>query len=270
MNTIQKTLRVLLTGMVLFLASSQVVWAQQTVTVEKLLQSENPGELLFTLSQEEAENLVASLSDDQRDQLVLRMMAENSRPEGSDAQVLELLKELRENESNVSTFSTKVDSFSVSTGVDEEEKEDVIFEYIDIRNRNNLMQLALSMDDSRDYPVVVFKKDVFVPGMEILRTMDLQIKNYQHKDEQWKTLDSIHKAKYAQLENIVNLQVERVENYRSANEQLNVQIKQLSDQLTTSVELTEKSLKGRTRRNLWIGTLGGVFGFSLGVLISAL
>lgn len=270
MNTIQKTLRVLLTGMVLLLVSNQVVWAQPTVTVEKLLQSERPGELLATLSEADVENLMKSLSSQQRDQLVLRMMAENSRPEGSDAMVIDLLKELRENESKVATFSTNVESFSVSTGNDEEDKENVSFEYIDVRDRNSLMQLALSMDDRRDYPVVVFKKDVFVPGMEILRTMDLQIKNYQHKDEQWRTLDSINRAKYAQLENIVDLQIQRVENYKGANEQLNVQIKQLSDQLTASVELTEKSLKGRTRRNLWIGTLGGVFGFSLGVLLSAL
>ncbi len=270
MIMIQKTLRVLLMGMVLLLASNHVLLAQQVVTKRILLESENPNAILSTLSEDESESLLSTLSDTEKATLLQRMMAENRRPAGSDVLIKDLLNQEQESEEDILDFSKKVESFSVSTGADDEEKEDVTFEYIDVRNRSSLLQLALNMDDSRDYPVVVFKKAVFVPGMEILRTMDLQLKNYQHKDEQWQTLDTINKAKYAQLENIVDLQIQRVENYKGANEQLNVQIQQLSEQLDASVELTEKSLKGRMRRNLWIGTLGGVFGFSLGVLLSAL
>ena len=58
--------------------------------------------------------------------------------------------------------------------------------------------------------------------------------------------------------------------YDSANVQLREQIVQLNDQLDASVDLTRKTIRARQVKNLWIGALGGVFGFSVGVLISAL
>ncbi|MFK7845982.1 MAG: hypothetical protein AB8G77_11830 [Rhodothermales bacterium] len=250
MKTIHKTISIFLTGLFLLLGSTQLVKAQdvqQPVDAGTLVRSEQPDTLLGVLNKASADSLIATLTPDEADRLLSNLI------QGQSAL-----------SANVSNFSKEVESFSVG------DSSNVSFEYIDVRNRNSLLQLAASMTDSRDYPVVVFKKAVFIPGMEILRTLDLQIKNYEHRDGQWQTLDSIHKAKYQQLQNIVDLQGQRVANYKAANTQLNEQINQLDKQLTSAVELTEKSLKGRTRRNLWIGTLGGVFGFSLGVLISAL
>lgn len=162
------------------------------------------------------------------------------------------------------TFLEKVESFSTQG------QETVTFQYIEVPDRESLSELTRRMTNSSNFPLVVLKKDVFGPGVKIVKTLDLQLLNYELRDQQWQVLDSIHVEKFNKLEEITSLQEARVENYKLANEQLNVQITQLNEQLDSSVELTKKTLRARQIRNLWIGTLGGVFGFSLGVLISAL
>ncbi len=243
-----KTNRIYLTGLILLLLSVPAVQAQasQSENENAVLSTTSPDALLSTMSESESGTLITLLSDEKVDTLLQA-----------------LIKEQGSLPTQMDTFLSKVESFKTGDSL-------VSFQYIDVPSRKSLLKLALSTKDASNYPVVVLKKDIFVPGVEIVRTLDLQILNYQHRDEQWQILDEIHKAKYDQLDKIVGLQGQRVEAYKSANEQLNLQIKQLNEQLTSSVELTERSLKGRQLRNLWIGALGGVFGFSVGVLISAL
>ncbi len=268
MKRTQQILGVFLAGFSILLLSNTAVYAQETGVADKqrVLGSDNPGAVMLSMEQEDVDRVLSSLSPAESDALLKKLLSERSRPDTADTLLQNLIDDQQNTQTEVIDFSKKVEQFTITT----DDTTEVKFEYLDVKNRSSLLTLAMQMTDSRDYPVVVFKKAVFVPGMEIMRTLDLQIQNYQHRDEQWRTLDAISKAKYAQLENIVDLQSQRVENYKAANEQLNVQIENLSNQLTASVELTEKSIRGRNIKNLWIGALGGVFGFSVGVLIASL
>lgn len=165
---------------------------------------------------------------------------------------------------SVPTFLSKVESFTTS------DNNNVTFQYIEVPNQGSLEDLARRMTDNSNYPLVVLKKDIFGPGIEIVKTLDLQILNYELRDRQWQVLDSINVEKFQRMEEIARLQEARVAVYDSANVQLREQIVQLNDQLDASVELTRKTIRARQVKNLWIGALGGVFGFSVGVLISAL
>ena len=162
------------------------------------------------------------------------------------------------------TFLRKVESFKTS------DADTVTFQYIDVPDQASLAELARKMTDTTNFPLVVLKKDVFGPGVKIVKTLDLQILNYELRDRQWQVLDSIHVQKATRLEDIIALEEQRVEVYSSANKQLLEQIDQLNLQLDASVGLTEKAIKARQVRNIWIGTLGGVFGFSVGVLVAKL
>ncbi|MEZ4698831.1 MAG: hypothetical protein R2834_00755 [Rhodothermales bacterium] len=119
-----------------------------------------------------------------------------------------------------------------------------------------------------DYPVVVVKAAVFSAGVAIVRDLEKQKALYAERDHEWQRVDSIQAVKLAKLEEIISLQEMRVEAHASANRQLLEQIDYLNEQLTQSVELTEKSLRGRQVRNIYIGMLGGAVGFSLASLIA--
>ncbi len=167
-------------------------------------------------------------------------------------------------ENGASTFLSKVETFTTQTN------DRVTFQYIEVPDRASLAELASRLTNANNYPLVVLKKDVFGPGVEVVKTLDLQILNYELRDRQWQVLDSIHVEKFKRLEEIASLQEQRVAVYDSANVQLREQINQLNDQLDASVDLTRKTIRARQIKNLWIGALGGVFGFTVGVLISAL
>lgn len=162
------------------------------------------------------------------------------------------------------TFLRKVESFNTQNN------DTVTFEYIEVPDRASLTALVGRLTDANNYPLVVLKKDVFGPGVKIVKTLDLQILNYELRDQQWQVLDSIHVEKFKRLEEIAALQEQRVAVFDSANVQLREQITQLNDQLDASVDLTRKTIRARQIKNVWIGALGGVFGFTVGVLISAL
>lgn len=119
-----------------------------------------------------------------------------------------------------------------------------------------------------DYPLVVLKTAVFGAGIQIVRDLEAQKELYAARDREWVRVDSIQAVKLAKLEEIISLQEMRVEAHASANRELLEQIGYLNEQLTLSTELTEKSLRGRQIRNLYIGLLGGAVGFSLASLIA--
>ncbi|MDZ4700166.1 MAG: hypothetical protein SH809_10710 [Rhodothermales bacterium] len=119
-----------------------------------------------------------------------------------------------------------------------------------------------------NYPLVVVKQAVFASGIAIVRDLEEQKSLYALRDLEWQRVDSIQVVKLAKLEEIIGLQEMRVDAHASANAQLIEQIDYLNEQLDRSVELTEKSLRGRQVRNLYIGILGGAVGFSLASLIA--
>lgn len=167
-------------------------------------------------------------------------------------------------ETGATTFLRKVESFNTQNN------DTVTFDYIEVPDQPSLAALADRLTNANNYPLVVLKKDVFGPGVKIVKTLDLQILNYELRDQQWQVLDSIHVEKFKRLEEIAALQEQRVAVFDSANVQLREQITQLNDQLDASVDLTRKTIRARQIKNIWIGALGGAVGFTVGVLISAL
>ncbi len=119
-----------------------------------------------------------------------------------------------------------------------------------------------------NYPLVVVKQSVFASGLAIVRDLEEQKNLYALRDLEWQRVDSIQVVKLAKLEEIIGLQEQRVEAHADANTQLLEQIDYLNEQLDRSLELTEKSLRGRQVRNLYIGILGGAVGFSVASLIA--
>ncbi len=119
-----------------------------------------------------------------------------------------------------------------------------------------------------NYPLVVVKQAVFASGVAIVRDLEEQKTLYALRDLEWQRVDSIQVVKLAKLEEIIGLQEMRVDAHADANAQLIQQIDYLNEQLDRSVELTEKSLRGRQARNLYIGILGGAVGFSVASLIA--
>ncbi len=162
------------------------------------------------------------------------------------------------------TFVQRIEQFTTS------DNQRVSFQYISVPDHQSLEDLAATLTNDGNYPLVVLKRDVFEPGVEIVKTLDLQILNYQLRDQYWQELDSIRVEKFQRMEEIAKLQEQRVAVFDSANVQLREQIQQLNEQLDASVDLTRKTMRARQVKNLWIGALGGVFGFSVGVIISAL
>lgn len=148
--------------------------------------------------------------------------------------------------------------------------ESLSFQYVVVPDRQSLSDLVESLSDANNYPLVVLRNEVFEPGVQVIKNLDLQILNWKLRDQYWQELDSIRVEKFARMEEIALLQEQRVAVFDSANVQLREQIQQLNEQLDASVDLTKKTIRARQLRNVWIGALGGVFGFSLGVLLGAL
>lgn len=124
--------------------------------------------------------------------------------------------------------------------------------------------------DSSLYPFVILEKGVFMPGTKIVQGLEDQIRNYMEKEIEWKKRENIYQEEKEVLNRIIGWEKQRTENQKEANIQLNQQISSLSTQLNLSTDIAEKSLKDRNRKNIHIGILGGVAGFTLGALIGML
>ncbi len=142
-------------------------------------------------------------------------------------------------------------------------------QYLTIPDSLSLIDLVRRSSRS-NYPLVVIRQEVFLGGIAIMRDLSAQKSLYDQRDREWQRLDTIQGEKLAKLEEIIDLQERRVAVHDSANAQLMRQIGHLNEQLDMSVELTEKSLRGRQARNIYIGVLGGAIGFSVGALVAVL
>ncbi len=145
----------------------------------------------------------------------------------------------------------------------------VELEYIVAPNSGSLARLANELD-STSYPLVIVQAQVFTPGIRLVKGLELQVLNYQLKDKEWAILDSINIMKIERLNEIAVLERARVDVQKRANQDLNEQIDNLSRQLTLSTDLAEQSIKGRNRKNLTIGILGGAVGFTIGAMMAVI
>jgi hypothetical protein len=141
--------------------------------------------------------------------------------------------------------------------------------YLAVPDSTSLQDLVRRLPQA-NYPLVVLKTSVFTSGVAIVRDLEAQKSLYEQRDREWGRLDSIQVVKLAKLEEIIDLQEMRVSTHMQANAQLMEQIDYLNEQLDASVTLTEKTLRGRQLRNLYVGMLGGAVGFSVGALIAIL
>ena len=143
---------------------------------------------------------------------------------------------------------------------------DVQVNYIEIVNSDSLHILANSLDDEM-YPLIIVQSDAFIPGVRLVKGMQLQLLNYELKDREWKAIDSLHKANIAAYQEVIGLQKERVGVYKEANAELNTRIGMLSEQLTLSTDLTNKTLNQRSKGKIGMAFLGGAVGVTLGILL---
>ena len=172
-------------------------------------------------------------------------------------------------EQDIFKFSTKIEKFGNAS-----DSSSVELPYLEIPSQEALLQLAEELlpdtVENNSYPLIVLEKSVFLPGIRLVKGLELQLLNYELKDKEWQILDSINNEEIAVLKEIAQIERQRVDVQKEANKDLNEQIQNLSEQLKLSTELTETSLKGRTRKNIYIGVLGGIFGFSLGAILGIL
>lgn len=145
----------------------------------------------------------------------------------------------------------------------------VVLEYIVAPNSRSLASLAEELEPD-NYPLVIVQEQVFTPGIRLVKGLELQILNYQLKDKEWAVLDSINIMKIERLNEIAGLERARVDVQKRANQDLNEQIDNLSRQLTLTTDLAEQSIKGRNRKNLTIGILGGAVGFTIGAMMAVI
>ncbi len=149
---------------------------------------------------------------------------------------------------------------------DPDKDEDVSGDYITVPDSVQ-MSTVHELFYGEDYPMVILKGDVVVPGIQAIQNLLIQRSLFNLRDRHWATLDSINAEKINQYKIIIDLQDQRIANFDSANVMLNEQIVQLNNQLDESYKLTERSLGGRVFRNITNGILGAALGFSVAILI---
>ena len=164
--------------------------------------------------------------------------------------------------STTHNFLVKVEKFQSTTDTTE-----VDLEYIEVPNEISLQKLSTSLTQ-RNYPLIIVQKNQFAPGVRVVKEMQLLLLNHELKEKEWMAIDSIHQAKEKVFNEIIAMEKERVEVYKGANQDLTDRIHLLSEQLTLSTELTEKTLKGRGKKECrhgpdW-GSCGNIVGSNIG------
>ena len=147
-------------------------------------------------------------------------------------------------------------------------KEAITFSYIEVRDTQAFRQLMQRLNNPSNYPLSIVKKPVFDPVIQLIQDQDAQLDHYQQIERHYITLDSINQQKIMQLVKLDSIQNKRVENFKHLSEELQMTNRQLSQKINESVEIAEKLNKGRVRKHVWTGLLGGAVGFSVATLVA--
>lgn len=141
----------------------------------------------------------------------------------------------------------------------------VSFYFYEVRDSAALRNLKIR---SEHFPISILKKPVLDPFFDLVQGYEAQLFEYHNMDKQQRFIDSVQVLKIQKLEQLVELQKERVDNYRQLTDDLRQNNSQLSAQVNSAVNIAEKQQKNRRLKMIWTGILGGAVGFSVAGLIA--
>lgn len=149
------------------------------------------------------------------------------------------------------SFSDKADSVS----------------YTEVQDSAAFRTLAEQIE-VRHFPLCVVKKPVVGPFISLVQNYEAQLEGYKLLEQHYKTLDTIQNEKLKQMEQLVALQKERAENYRTLSDDLVKTNKELSTQLDQALSVAKDCNNTKVKKQWRMAILGGVVGFSVASLIA--
>jgi len=141
--------------------------------------------------------------------------------------------------------------------------------YIEVRDSPRMINLAEILG-SDNFPMIVMSLGVFEKGIIVVKDMESVTHLYGNFVEEQKVLSRLNMKQDSVYEHIIQSEKLRVDLYKEANRELNYEIQRMNNQLDQSLDLLDKSLKGRNRKTFTIGLLGGLVGISAGVILGIL
>lgn len=143
----------------------------------------------------------------------------------------------------------------------------VYFNYYELKDSITLQNFAKKAKQS-NFPVVVIKQPVFDPLLALFQNQEALVDSLLRLDKKNDELGATQQQKVKQLEQLVNLQQERAENYRTLTDDLCNTNKALSAQLDQALKVAKDCNNGKVRKQWLVGILGGAVGFSVAGLIA--
>ena len=141
------------------------------------------------------------------------------------------------------------------------------FEYLEVQDTVAFKKLTQRMRPE-NFPISVIKKPVFDPFVDLVQQYESQLDEYMQLEKHYITLDSINGRKIEELNQLNVIQSKRVDNYKQMADDLRINNRELSEQLTQSLKIAKECNSAKIRKQLWTGVLGGAIGFTVGALIT--
>lgn len=139
--------------------------------------------------------------------------------------------------------------------------------YMEVRD-STAFRTLVDLIEVRHFPVCVVKKPIVGPFINLLQNYEVQLEGYKMLEQQYKSMDTIQNNKLHQMGQLVVLEKERTENYRTLSNDMCNTNKELSTQLGQALQVAKSCNNGKVRKQWLVGILGGAVGFSVATLIA--
>ncbi len=133
-----------------------------------------------------------------------------------------------------------------------------------------MMRLLADTLAPENFPMITLPQGIFDQGINVVKDLESLSYLYENVRKELQVLQQLGQQRDSVYESIIHFENERVDLLRGTNQELNNHIDQLNEQLNSSMQLTEESIKGRNRKNFTIGILGGLAGISAGIILGLL
>lgn len=120
------------------------------------------------------------------------------------------------------------------------------------------------------FPLVVIKKADFEAKVLLIRKLQVESMEYARLARENAYLDSLQVLEDQAFEKVIEAERQRADLHKRTNQELITEIDRLSTQIDRTIDVGEKSLKGRNIKLLTTGILGGAIGLTTGLLVGVL
>lgn len=148
-------------------------------------------------------------------------------------------------------------------------RDTVTFRYISLTDSMAVFNLSKKLH-VENYPLTVIPEQELSSYFKLVESLGTNLEECQQLEQNYNVMDGLNVLREKKLFELIELEKQRADIFKEAQDELKEENARLSDQLSLSTKIANKNLKGRLRKNLTLGILGSVAGFTTGILIGIL